>query len=160
MTTYQNFLRLQLSWPSKIQNIFARTGLQYVYLHGSNGQQKPEDLFFARSVDIFHQNSFSEINKEHSKLRTYKLVKSKIGREPYLDHIKNIQDRIAFTKFRLSNHNLMIEKGRHQNIPSNLRHCPHCPGTIEDKCHFLLNCKSYSTHRTFYERIEKDENLF
>ena len=54
-----------------------------------------------------------------------------------------------FTKFRLSNHNLMIEKGRHRNVDESLRFCPFCPNTVEDEIHFLLQCKCtcYVAHR-------------
>ena len=139
--------------------VFASFGLYDMFRHVGNWQQKPENIFFSRAVDIFHQESFSEIHKENSKLRTYKLFKDKIGREPYLDSIKNVQDRIAFTKLRLSNHNLMIEKGRHQNIPKNFRYCPFCPYIIEDELHCLLNCKSYVTHRRYLFETIRRENI-
>ena len=49
-------------------------------------------------------------------MRTYGLIKSEIGEEPYLRIVKNVKDRISMTKLRLSNHKLMIEKGRHQGL--------------------------------------------
>ena len=50
------------------------------------------------------------------------------------------------TKFRLSNHMLMIEKGRHLNLDINERICPFCP-FIEDECHFILKCHVYNELR-------------
>ena len=64
---------------------------------------------FERLKDIFHQNSFEEINSEHSKLRTYAQLKTEAGMEKYLDSI-NIKNRTALTKLRLSNHELMSSK--------------------------------------------------
>ena len=49
------------------------------------------------------------------------------------------------TKFRLSHHCLMIEKGRHKRptIPRDQRFCPFCPGQVEDETHFLAQCNGY-----------------
>ena len=151
--SYKNSLQQCLTWPSRIQYCLSSIGMQNIFLHGNNCQQSTENLFLFRSMDIFHQNSFAELDRENSKLRTYKLLKTEIGREPYLNHIRNIEDRMTLTKFRLSNHNLMIEKGRHQNIPRNLRYCPFCPGKIEDEIHFLVKCKCFDAHRkSLYEK--------
>ena len=107
---------------------------------------------FQRLCDIFHQNTFANINNESSKLRSYSLFKRDIGFETYLNSVHNTDVRISFTKFRLSNHCLMIEKGRHQNIDRNHRFCPFCPNMIEDEAHFLLECKRFEKHRkTFLE---------
>ena len=75
---------------------------------------------FQRMCDIFHQEAFEYLRKEDSKLRTYNHIKSQTGLEPYLHEIKNIKDRVSFTKLRLSNHQLRIEKGRHQKINKNM----------------------------------------
>ena len=69
--------------------------------------------------NFFHQHAFENIHREQSKLRTYALVKTEIGFEKYLSEIKNPFLRIEMTKFRLSNHNLMIEIGRHKIYQKN-----------------------------------------
>jgi hypothetical protein len=38
-------------------------------------------------------------------------------RPPYVDVLNNICDRAAICKIRISAHPLMIERGRHLNIP-------------------------------------------
>ena len=101
---------------------------------------------YKRLVDIFHQNAFGEISAESSKLRTYSLLKKKAGEEPYLKAVRNTNDRISMTKFRLSNHKLMIEKGRHLNLRKEDRICPFC-SVYEDEKHFLLHCYIYSNLR-------------
>ena len=107
-------------------------------------------------VDIFHQEAFSTIKRNDSKLRTYGLLKSKPGFETYLTDIKSVKTRKSLTKLRLSNHQLMIEKGRHKQIDRNQRYCPFCPDSIEDETHFLLKCKAYKSIRPeFFESAQK-----
>ena len=82
-----------------------------------------------------------------SKMHTFSFVKRSVELERYLFLVKNVSDRIALTRFRLSNHNLMIEKGRHQNMSIFDRTCPFCPGHIENEFHFLIKCKIYNKPR-------------
>ena len=80
------------------------------------------------------------MDEETAKLRTYGLLKKEIGMERYLTTIKNPIIRETMTKFRLSNHRLQIELGRHQNTPKEQRFCKFCPNLVESEVHFLINC--------------------
>ena len=102
---------------------------------------------FIRMKDIFHQEAFALINRDSSKLRTYSKVKTNIGIEKYLLSNLEIEERTIITKLRLSNHDLMIEKGRHQNIHKTRRFCPFCPNQIETEEHFVLQCHQYAIFR-------------
>ena len=102
---------------------------------------------FERMRDIFYQESFFNIKKENNKLRTFAKVKIKIGLETYLKKCNKINNRIAISKFRLSNHGLMIEKGRHLQIDKSLRFCPFCPTLVESEEHFLLECRIFTSQR-------------
>ena len=144
--SYNNIVKCDILWFRSIRTCLAQIGLQYI-IRGGTSNQSPHNIFFQRIVDIFHQDAFAEINNENSKLRTYKLFKTTIKQEPYLTDIKNVKDRISFSNFRLSNHRLMIERGRHLNIQKDLRFCPFCSSSIEDEIHFLIQCKTYSSHR-------------
>ena len=64
--------------------------------------------------DIFYQGAFLDIIRDDSKLRTFAKVKHTVGIEKYLHYPLDLEARTAITKFRLSNHDLMIEKGRHR----------------------------------------------
>ena len=66
----------------------------------------------------------------------------------YLNQIP-AKDKTEFTRLRLSNHQLMIEKMRHQfpKPPEAERRCPFCPDHVEDEVHFLLHCPTFSLHR-------------
>ena len=70
-------------------------------------------MSFIREKDIFHQISFHKIQHNSSKLRTYAELETKIGMETYLVNIQNTEERTQMSKFRLSNHRLMVETGRH-----------------------------------------------
>ena len=99
-------------------------------------------------ADEFHQNAFATIKDERSKLRTFALFKTEIGMEKYLNEIKNVAIRIQITRFRLSNHNLMIETGRHSDTPKEQRYCPFCQNKVETEIHFLTECPVYNPMRT------------
>ena len=47
---------------------------------------------------------------------TYTQFKNRVKFESYLADIKNRNHRVTFTKYRLSDHCLMIEKGRHTSL--------------------------------------------
>ena len=53
---------------------------------------------------------------ESSKLFLYSKLKNDIILEPYLLQLSNFKNRQLIAKFRLSDHNLEIEKGRYKNI--------------------------------------------
>ena len=61
--------------------------------------------------------------------------------------IRNTRHRQMLTKFRLSNHKLMIEKGRHLKLPLDERVCPVCQEGTEDEIHFLVQCNYYEILR-------------
>ena len=112
----------------------------------TNGDIK--QCLFPTKLDIFYQNAFSKLNDPSSKLRTYGKIKKESGFEIYLNQIPT-KDRTAFTRLRLSNHQLMIEKMRHDfpKPPESERRCPFCPNHVENEVHFLINCPTFSFHR-------------
>ena len=66
------------------------------------------------------------------------------------------------TKFRLSNHKLMIEKGRHRNLDKTMRVCPFCTSVQnpEDEIHFLSKCEVFRYIRTdLLSNIEEGKSL-
>ena len=65
---------------------------------------------------------------ERKKLRKYALFKHVRKCEPYLGIVKNRKQRIMLTKFRLSFHDLKIERGRYsrKSTKPEQRHCKIC----------------------------------
>jgi hypothetical protein len=60
--------------------------------------------------------------------------------EPYLLQLNNFKNRQLIAKFRSSDHNLEIEKGRYKNIPRQQRLC-NTFNNIEDEDHFFLHSR-------------------
>ena len=106
----------------------------------------------SRLITDFNNNLFDRLKKceQGKKLRTYKKFKNVTGFEKYLDILKNQKQRKLFTKFRLSSHDLEIERGRYgtKSLPVNERICKLCnEGKVEDEFHFLMQCPFYSEER-------------
>ena len=74
-------------------------------------------------------------------LRTYNVIKTRFGTEPYFSAVKNIKFRIAISKLRTSSH--AIERGRYTNpkTPVHERLCHSCK-KVEDEYHFVMECKN------------------
>ena len=66
------------------------------------------------------------------------------GIRPYVDILKNKNERAKLSKLNISAYKLAIEGGRYLNIPKHERICTACnSGEVEDEENFLLNCSLY-----------------
>ena len=150
--SYENRITHHLTWKERIEHTLTVNGMHDIFL---NKNKNAHLCAFQRLYDIFHQSAFHDMKRDTSKLRTYNLLKAEPGYEMYLSEIQNINQRIALTKFRLSNHCLKIETGRHERIDKNNRFCPFCPNLIENEKHALLECKTYQTLRkSLFESLD------
>ena len=104
------------------------------------------------------QNKFQNID-DKSKFFLYKKLKKDYKLEYYLN-TSNFQIRRLITKFRISDHSLLIEKGRYFKIPREERLCHKCK-ILEDEKHFLLYCEYNKTLRNdFFHHICTENNNF
>ena len=85
---------------------------------------------------------------------SFNKYKFNIYLDPYLLNL-NPRFRIALSRFRISNHSLWIEKGRHMKpmIERDNRFCDFCKTEIEDEHHFLLCCPLYGPKRIILENV-------
>ena len=142
-----------------IKTSFEQIGLLNTFLNVNTERRAPNCLIFGREKDIFQQSAFANI-QNMSKLKTYVLLKNNMNIEKYLITIKNVSQRTALTKLRLSNHFLMIEKGRHQSLNLFDRTCPFCPRMVENEQHFVLKCPTYSHLREkLLDDLKKTQNV-
>ena len=144
--SYNDALREDLPWVVGVGGHLLNSGLDNV---PPSADGKP---FIYKKIHEalrgqFRLDSLSAIKKPDQKLRTYALLKTGVGLEKYLKEIRNVSIRTQFSKFRLSDHNLTIETGRHKGISAELRFCPFCGGGVENEVHFLLECPIYDRLR-------------
>ena len=78
--------------------------------------------------------------------------------ENYLSLITNRKHRVSYTKYRLSDHRLNIEQGRHKTprTPRELRICPLCKVGVEDEIHFSINCTTYTDRNDLFHSITEN----
>ena len=139
LNVHQMATEYGLPWTTLTKNTLNTIGIQ-----PESDIDNIEKITFEKLKDKFHEESFTEINSDNSKLRTYAKLKSEAGFEKYIEVTKNIMERTAITKTRLSNHELMIEKGRHQGLEVGQRLCPFCRNTVENEQHFFDRLSKFS----------------
>ena len=100
--------------------------------------------------------------KHSSKLDFYKALKVDFSEEPYLLCINNLIERRNYTKFRISNHNLMIKTGRYSNSKTSReqRKCQVCDlDEAENEEHLILTCSCYDSSRAFIKNLKNEANI-
>ena len=109
---------------------------------------------FKKCVRDCEFQNWNESMFNMSKLRSLHLYKSELTAELYLYLYLPQRLRSALAKFRISSHELAIEKGRHNNVAVDQRFCQLCISNnnyfIEDEYHVLLKCPFYQELRTVY----------
>ena len=109
--------------------------------------------------DKFIRGWTCQINNrnENPILRTYAKFKSNFKTEPYLTSLRVKRNQMNIARFRVSSHQLAIEKGHHQLpvIPPHERLCHYCTkGKVDDELHFLLQCDfNEQDRRSFFNSI-------
>ena len=156
------------SWIGCIKEIFKYLKLEYIY---DNPSKFRTNYIFKqvkyRLKTKFKQNWTDSLNDDkrvnqnsRNKLRTYRKFKSNFSLEPYL-LFGSRQQRQILTKFRISAHNLHIEKGRYCGTKVEDRICNLCKNGIEDEVHFLFTCPALNKYRDPYIKYidEKHKNF-
>ena len=134
------------NWAYQIESILDDIGLSYVWLQQAE-IDVPLSLIKQRLFDSYYQSWYSNINNSN-RLLSYAGFKHEFKFEKYLDFIGERKYRTALSKFRLSSHNLNIERGRYEGIPRDERLCNVCNmNAVETEYHFLLVCPRYTDLR-------------
>ena len=83
------------------------------------------------------------------KATSYAKFKNNVKWESYLNQVENSKHKKSLSRFRLSNHPLLIERGRHMRprLERCDRKCFRCSSDVEDECHFVIKCPLYIKER-------------
>ena len=134
-----NFLKFTENFSLDIENLILKSKGEISKICQGN-----YDRFWKRSI------------LESSKATSFCKFKINIGLEAHLILKCNITYKKAISRFRMSNHTLMIEKGRHARIERNERKCLFCKNKLEDEAHFLLDCDLYTPQRIRLDSVCKE----
>ena len=151
------------------------TGLSFIFdqlnIDVNMSVHEIKSLLIKRSMGYWEKQIKENAVDKQGKLRTYFCFKPKFKKEIYLRIIQNREVRKCYTEFRISAHQLAIERGRYKNVKSTERICKNChTNEVESEMHFLLQCQKYqeernklylylkSTYKNF--NILTDENKF
>ena len=137
------------NWCSRIRSVLELTGLDKVWETQQNRHTNKFMLSFNESIVRIFTQRWRQDFESSSKLRTYLLVKS-LSVEPYILNIKGNHLITAMARYRMSSHDLKIERGRYNNpmTPINKRICTRCESNeIDDEIHLLLHCNAINNER-------------
>ena len=125
-------------------------------------KRKMKALFEKQWKEKLPKGQSNRNKNEEGKLRTYSIFKKDFACEEYLYSKIDLQTKTYFTKLRLSNHILQIEKGRFSKTDKASRFCTTCKDkSIEDEIHFILDCKLYTNKRNkLFDILSKNDNTF
>ena len=130
------------NWSFHVKKIMDNLGLSYIW-HQQGETDIPNSIIKQRLYDSYSQSWYADINNS-SRLITYARYKHEFTIENYLNFISE-KNKVAF---RLSSHDLMIERGRYENIPRDDRLCKCCNmSKIESEYHCLLLCPPFAELR-------------
>ena len=137
------------NWAYQIKSILDSIGLTNIWI-----QQFdiiiPFNLIKQRILDIYKQSWYASVNNSN-RLLMYSRYKHDFNFEKYLDFMSEKKYRNALSQFRLSSHDLEIERGRYANVDRDDRICILCNSNqIENEYHFLLTCPFYRDLRKTY----------
>jgi hypothetical protein len=143
---------INYKWLNYVKNILDFTGNTNYWINQKIFTLKNVGKLIKRTLlDQFIQK-FNENLANSSKGTNYRLFKSDIKFEPYLN-ILPPNKRLTVFHFRTGNHRLPVETGRWRNctLPYEDRKCMLCSlNDVGDEFHYLLKCPFFTDERMKY----------
>ena len=149
-------LENSLFWTESIKKALEINDLQHVFFNAHVIKPKTSIVSSLKNrlVDSFQKSAMDKMKHPTSKLRTYSAFAQKNKTPDYLCSTVNTRKRKLFTRLRLSNHDLMIEKGRPLKLKVHERTCPLCNNGLEDEIHFTILCPALAcTREKFFSEV-------
>lgn len=140
--TTENDILFKIAYKNKITHLSHITKSLLIDIDKTNKNQYLE----------FWENEI----KNNQKLDIYRALERPYCLAPYLLQVRERKKRRLMTKYRISDHNLNIEKGRHHKtwLPRERRTCVYCINMIENEEHFLIHCSKYTaTRQVFFNML-------
>ena len=138
-------IMLGLPWYTNISKLLTK----YNFPHSSSSKSKLSTQISHNMREEF-VNTWKSAKASSPKLEFYNSIKHDFEPEAYLRMIKIPDVRKSLTRFRISCHNLYIERGRYETplVPREERWCTYCFFSkglkpIEDENHVLIDCLLY-----------------
>ena len=143
------------NWVSEIRQLLYKNGFVFVWeSQGVENEKQFVSLLIQRLKDQYLQNWHERVSLS-AKLVSYIGFTTMYNLELYLHQITNRKYRRVISKFRISAHDLKIERGRYSGVDRNDRICKWCRRTF----HFVLICIIYKEFRQKYIPIEYRRSL-
>ena len=142
-------------WATHVKQLLFKYGFGFVWVSQDVGDINLfVNAFRQRIIDCKTQEWHDSIQSS-SRCQHYKFFKSILNIERYLTIEMPSKLRIAYSKFRCSNHKFNIEIGRHTGIPRDSRFCNHCLrnsgiSVVECEFHVFFECSKYDLIRQEY----------
>ena len=116
------------NWCSHIRSVLEQSGLDQTWESQNIGDTNKFMLLFKESIVRKFTERWRKNIESSSNLRIYALIKKYFCVEPYILHIRGNHLITAMTRYRMSSHDLNIERGRFNNpiTTKNLRICTRC----------------------------------
>ena len=114
---------------------------------------------------LHNHNYIDDINSREAKLNASNSSLSKYYMDMlflnksciYNSFLNDELRRVMITRWRLSNHDLLIETGRYSGIPRNERLCDNCD-ILEDEKHVVFVCSRYNPIRERFQKLLTKNN--
>jgi hypothetical protein len=152
---YDQNLSESSNWCHATHEILASLGLTEYWYDVSRfpNVEKWKKLISTRMSEREEKLWLQEIYSKR-KLRTYRIIKTKLKLEPYLLNGNN-QTRSVVFSLRSGTNRLRIETGRWKNEKEAERICKNCEnGEIENEIHFVTTCEFVGDLRdSFYRKV-------
>ena len=145
-----------ITWYTNIKDFVPTdlTNCNSVKIQLKNSKTNIVNKYEQNTINFIKGKSGRTIN-QNNKLRTYaklcndkSIIKTSVQQHNFSWHLKR-----SLTKFRIGDHHLRIETGRHvrPKLPPEERICFCCnTGCVEDEIHFLVTCPAFLNIREKY----------
>ena len=162
-----------LSRANKMAQLLETPNIKFSQNSGRQLLKCVQSKFERYWMDEIKSSRLGTDGEEHNKLLTYSSFKCHFGLEPYINLVRNRNQRCHLSRLRVSAHRLGCELQRYcrPQIPRDQRYCKYCPLTtdpggqvirpVDSECHCLTGCVVGLAHRfTLFEDISSINSNF